>query len=143
MSTSPVSSIGQSTANSTSTTGSSNLNLNSGDFMNMMITQLENQDPLNPTNSDELMTQMSAIGQMESSSNLDTTLSTLGTQTQIGSASSLMGKQVQGIDVNNNSVTGVVTAVQVASGGVNLQLDSGDTVSLTNISNITSAPTGS
>ena len=25
--------------------------------MNMMITQLENQDPLNPTSSDELMTQ--------------------------------------------------------------------------------------
>jgi flagellar basal-body rod modification protein FlgD len=111
--------------------------------MNMMVKQLENQDPLNPTNSDQLMTQMSAIGQMESSTNLDTTLSTLGTQTQIGSASSLMGKQVQGIDINNNSVTGVVTAVQVASGGVSLQLDSGDTVSLTNISNITSATTGS
>jgi flagellar basal-body rod modification protein FlgD len=111
--------------------------------MNMMMTQLENQDPLNPTNSDQLMTQMSAIGQMQSSTTLDSTLSSLGTQTQIGSASSLMGKQVQGIDSNNNSVTGVVTAVQVASSGVSLQLDSGDTVSLSNISSITSATTGS
>ena len=109
----------------------------------MMVKQLQNQDPLNPTNSDQLMSQMSAIGQMESSTNLDTTLATLGTQTQIGSASSLMGKQVKGIDSSNNSVTGVVTAVQVASGGVNLQLSSGDTVALTNISNITPATAGS
>lgn len=108
-----------------------------------MITQLQNQDPLNPTDSDELMTQMSAIGQMQSATTLDSTLSTLGQQTQIGSASSLMGKQVQGIDPDNNSVSGIVTGVQVTSGGVNLQLDSGDTVSLTNISSITSATTGS
>lgn len=142
MTTNPVSSGSTSTGTS-STSASSTLNLNSSDFMNMMITQLENQDPLNPTNSDELMTQMSAIGQMQSSSTLDSTLSNLGTQTQIGSASSLMGKQVQGIDANNNSVTGVVTAVQVASSGVSLELDSGDTVSLSNISSITSATTGS
>lgn len=142
MTTNPVSSGSTSTGTS-STSASSTLNLNSSDFMNMMITQLENQDPLNPTNSDELMTQMSAIGQMQSSSTLDSTLSNLGTQTQIGSASSLMGKQVQGIDSNNNSVTGVVTAVQVASTGVSLELDSGDTVSLSNISSITSATTGS
>jgi len=142
MTTNPVSS--GSTATTTSSTASpSNLNLNSSDFMNMMITQLENQDPLNPTDSDELMTQMSAIGQMQSSTTLDSTLSTLGTQTQIGSASSLIGKQVQGIDPNNNSVSGLVTAVQVASSGVSLQLDSGDTVSLSNISSITSATTGS
>lgn len=141
MTTNPVSSTPS--TSSSSSTGSANLKLNTSDFMNMMVTQLQNQDPLNPTNSDQLMTQMSAIGQMESSTNLDTTLSTLGTQTQIGSASSLMGKQVQGIDSSNNSVTGVVTAVQVASGGVSLQLSSGDTVSLTNISNITSATAGS
>lgn len=132
-----------SNSTTSSSAGSANLKLNTSDFMNMMVKQLQNQDPLNPTNSDQLMSQMSAIGQMESSTNLDTTLATLGTQTQIGSASSLMGKQVKGIDSSNNSVTGVVTAVQVASGGVNLQLSSGDTVALTNISNITPATAGS
>jgi flagellar basal-body rod modification protein FlgD len=142
MTTNSVGSSGSSTTTSSSSVPP-NLNLNTGDFLNMMMKQLENQDPLNPTNSDQLMSQMSAIGQMESSSNLDTTLSNLGTQTQIGSASSLMGKQVQGIDLNNNSVTGVVTAVQVASTGVSLQLDSGDTLALSNISSITSATSGS
>lgn len=139
MTTNPV---GSSTSATSSASAASNLKLNTGDFLNMMMTQLENQDPLNPTNSDQLMSQMSAIGQMESSSNLDTTLSTLGTQTQIGSASSLMGKMVQGIDLNENNVSGVVTAVQVAGSSVNLQLDSGDTVSLSNISSITSASSG-
>lgn len=140
MTTTPV---GSSTASTNSTSAASNLKLNTGDFLNMMITQLQNQDPMNPTNSDQLMSQMSAIGQMESASNLDTTLSGLGTQTQIGSASSLLGKKVQGIDSNSSSVSGVVTAVQVASTGVSLQLDGGDTVSLSNISSITSAASGS
>lgn len=109
--------------------------------MNMMITQLQNQDPLNPSNSDELMSQMSAIGQMQSSSTLQTTLQGLATQTQIGAASSLMGKQVSGIDSNNNTVAGVVTSVQVAGSTVNLGLDSGATLALGNVTSITPAAT--
>jgi flagellar basal-body rod modification protein FlgD len=105
----------------------------------MMMTQLENQDPLNPTSSDQLMSQMSQIGQLQSTSQLQSTLTGLATQTQIGAASSLMGKQVTGLDVNQNPVTGVVASVQVTSTGVNLQLQSGSTLALTNVSSI-SAP---
>jgi flagellar basal-body rod modification protein FlgD len=118
---------------------SNTLNLNASDFMKMMIKQLQNQDPLNPTNSDALMQQMSQIGQMQSTSQLQTTLSGLATQTQIGAASNLIGKQVAGIDSSNNSVAGLVTSVQVSSSGVNLQLDSGSLVPLGNVTTITPA----
>ena len=76
MTTPSVGSTGTSTTTtgSTGTSSASNLNLNATDFMNMMITQLQNQDPLNPSNSDQLMSQMSAIGQMQASSTLQTTL---------------------------------------------------------------------
>lgn len=118
--------------------------LNTNDFINMMMTQLENQDPLNPTTSDQLMAQMSEIGQLQSTSQLQTTLTGLGTQMQIGAASGLMGKQVTGLDVNSNPLTGIVAAVQVTSSGVNLQLQDGSTMALTNVSTITEppAPTG-
>jgi flagellar basal-body rod modification protein FlgD len=130
------------TAPTTSSTSSSpNLNLTSSDFVNMMIKQLQSQDPLNPTSSDQLMSQMSEIGQMQTSTQLQTTLSGLATQTQIGAASSLMGKQVTGIDANNNNVSGVVQSLQVSSSGVTLALDSGNALPLGNVTTVSPAPT--
>jgi flagellar basal-body rod modification protein FlgD len=119
---------------------SNNLKLTASDFVKMMITQLQNQDPLNPTDSGQMMQQMSEIGQMQSTTQLQTTLSTLGSQTQIGAASSLLGKKVTGIDATNNTVTGLVSSVQVNSSGVNLLLDSGSTLPLSGVTGITPAP---
>jgi flagellar basal-body rod modification protein FlgD len=113
--------------------------LNTTDFVNMMITQLRNQDPLNPTNTDELMSEMSQIGQLQSTSQLQTTLQGLAAQTQIGAASSLMGKLVAGLDSASNPVGGLVTAVQVTSTGVNLQLQDGSQLALNNVSTISPA----
>ncbi len=123
-----------------STTSNPASKLNTNDFINMMMTQLEHQDPLNPTTSDQLMAQMSQIGQLQSTSQLQTTLTGLATQTQIGAASSLMGKQVTGIDNDKNPVAGIVATVQVTSTGVNLQLQDGSSLALTNVSSIAEAP---
>ncbi len=110
------------------------------DFINMMITQLEHQDPLQPTSSDQLLSQMSQIGQMQSSSQLQTTLSGLAQQNQIGAASALIGKTVQGVDSNQNSLSGIVTSVQVASTGVSLSLDNGHTLPLSGVTSISPGP---
>ena len=126
-----------------STTQNPASKLNTNDFINMMMTQLEHQDPLNPTTSDQLMAQMSQIGQLQSTSQLQTTLTGLATQTQIGAASSLMGEQVTGIDNDKNPVTGVVATVQVTSTGVNLQLNDGSTLALSNVSSISEPPPAS
>lgn len=124
-----------------STSSSSNLNLNATDFVNMMITQLQHQDPMNPSNTDQLMSQMSAIGQMQTSSQLQSTLQGLAAQTQIGAASSLIGKQVSGIDSNNNTVAGIVTSVKVAGTNVSLELDGGNALPLGSVTSITPGPT--
>jgi len=124
---------------SSSTTGgasSNNLSLTSSDFVNLMVTQLQNQDPLNPTDPNSLMQQVSEIGQMQSTTQLQTTLSGLAQQTQIGAASNLIGKNVNGLDSGNNQVTGQVTSVQVSSSGINLQLDSGSIVPLSGVTTI-------
>jgi flagellar basal-body rod modification protein FlgD len=118
-------------------------NLTPTDFVQMLVTQLQNQDPLNPTSSQDILTQVSQIGQLSSSTQLQTTLTGLSQNNQIGAASSLIGKEVSGIDSANNSATGVVTSVAVASTGVTLNLDSGDSLSLTNITSISAAPAAS
>jgi flagellar basal-body rod modification protein FlgD len=114
--------------------------LNPQDFIKMMITQLQNQDPLQPTSNDQLLSQMSQIGQMQSASSLQTTLSGLAQQTQIGAASSLIGKTVQGTDVNDNPLSGLVTSVKVASSGISLELDNGQLLDLAKVTNISPGP---
>ena len=144
--TSPVGSSSGSTGTQTpSTTTNNSLNLNPSDFINMMMTQLQNQDPLNPTSSDQLMSQMSQIGQLQSTSQLQTTMKTLTTQSQIGAASALIGKQVSGLDLNSDPIAGTVTSVQVSSTGVNLSLAEGGSLALSNVTDIagSSAVTGS
>jgi flagellar basal-body rod modification protein FlgD len=118
-------------------------NLSPEDFINLMVTQLKNQDPTQPTSNQDLLAQMSQIGQLESSTQLQTTMASVTLQTQIGSASSLIGKSVTGLDSSNNSVTGNVKTVSVAGGSVTLNLDTGDTMTLSQLSAVNGAATAS
>jgi flagellar basal-body rod modification protein FlgD len=116
--------------------------LNGSDFVQFLITQLQNQDPLNPTSSNQMLTQLSEIGQMESSTDLQTSLTGMVQQNQVASAANMIGKEVTGTDQEDNQQQGAVTAVQVTSNGVNLSLSNGSTVSLGNVTSITN-PTSS
>ena len=132
---------GTNSSSSTNTSSGGLQALTPTDFIQMMITQLQNQDPLDPTNSQDILSQMSEIGQLQSSDQLQTSLTGLVLQNQIGSSSSLIGKSVTGIDASNNQIQGTVTGVQVdqSSNTVSLTLDNGDTLPLTGVASIAQA----
>jgi flagellar basal-body rod modification protein FlgD len=123
---------------STTSTNSlpSNFSLNTSDFINMMVTQLQNQDPLNPEQNTDLMQQMSQIGQLQSTTQLQTTIQSLALQSSLGAAGNMIGKTVQGLDGNGGPIGGVVNSVQVQSGNVFLQLDSGSSLALASVTSI-------
>jgi flagellar basal-body rod modification protein FlgD len=111
--------------------------LSSSDFMNLMIQQLQNQDPLNPTDSNQLLQQISQISTLQANTQLQTSLTGLTLQQSHGAAGNLIGKAVQGIDGNGNQVAGNVTAVQVQNQQVFLTLDSSTTpLPMSNVTNI-------
>jgi flagellar basal-body rod modification protein FlgD len=120
-------------------TKSKGMNLKTEDFIKMMITQLQNQDPLEPAKNQELLAQMSQIGQLQSSTSLTESLKGMVLQNQIGSASSLIGKTVQGLDGQDDPVTGLVNSVKVGTDGVSLELDNGKSLMLSRVTQI--APT--
>jgi flagellar basal-body rod modification protein FlgD len=124
----------------TSSTNTAGMNLTPTDFIKMMVTQLQNQDPLNPTSDDQLLSQMSEIGQLQSSTQLQTSLQSMVLQNQISSAGNLIGKYVQGLDSQGNSMKGIVNSVAVKSDGIYLELDSNQELSMSNVQSITSAP---
>jgi len=105
----------------------------------MMVTQLQNQDPTQPTSNEEILQQISQIGQLQSADTLQTDLSAMVLQNSISSAGNLIGKSVQGVDTTGATSSGLVNSVQVQNGSVYLQLDSGKQMLLSNVQNI-SAP---
>ena len=132
--------IGSSSPSSTHQIASSKFALKTDDFIKMMVTQLQNQDPLEPAKNQELLQQMSQIGQLQSNSQMQDLLKGLALQNQIGSAGNLIGKVVSGIDENNDQIDGLVTAVRVEKDGVRLELDNGKTLPLGNVTSIAAAP---
>jgi flagellar basal-body rod modification protein FlgD len=132
--------VGSSTSSSASTGTNSKMNLKTEDFIKLMITQLQNQDPMEPAKNQELLAQMSQIGQLQTSEKLQGTLSQFGFQSQLASAGSLIGKTVTGMDAQQNDVDGIVTGIRVEDDTVNLELDNGKTLPLSNVMTIEGTP---
>src|SRR5665213_2815283 len=108
------------------------------DFLNLMVTQLQNQDPTQPTSSADLLAQMS---QMQSATSMQTAMQGITLQNSIGAASSLIGKTVQGMDAQNNTISGMVNSVKVLNNGVSLELDNGQELDIARVTNIAPTPT--
>lgn len=136
-------SVGSSTSTgSTSSLQSSKYNLKTEDFINMMVTQLQNQDPMEPAKNQDLLAQMSQIGQLQSSTQLQDTLKSVMFQSQLSSAGGLIGKTVKGtLADGKTSTTGIVNSVRVIDGDVKLQLDNGNEIPLSNVAGIAAATT--
>jgi flagellar basal-body rod modification protein FlgD len=97
--------------------------VNMDDFLKIMITELQNQDPLNPLENDELISQISQIRSVGATEKLTETLDSVLLGQNISSATNLIGAEVDAISDDNQRVTGTVDRVSVASGQPKLHLD--------------------
>jgi len=119
---------------------SKKMELKTEDFIKMMITQLQNQDPLEPAKNQELLAQMSQIGQLQSQTLLQESLQGLVLQQNLGAAGNLIGKVVEGVDDAGEQARGLVTSVRVQDKQVLLELDNGKRLSLGKVTGIATAP---
>src|SRR5947209_18837182 len=106
------SSPGSSSASS-STKGNGIENLDLNQFLQLMITELQSQDPLNPMDNTQLVEQMGQLRSIAASQQLTTTLQSLQTQQSLTTASALIGKNVTALGKDGNDVTGKVDSVSV------------------------------
>lgn len=82
-------------------------------FLGLMITEMQNQDPLNPMDNAQMLTQLSQIREIASTTKLTDTLSTLAVGQELSMASSMIGKVVNALDNNAQDVEGTVDRVSV------------------------------
>lgn len=119
-----ISNINSSSAAGASFGSATTLNdVNIDDFLKLMIAELQNQDPLNPLNNDELIQQFGQIRQVGATEKLTSTLDSVLLGQNIASATNLIGAEIDGISDDGQSVTGMVERVSVASGQPKLHLD--------------------
>lgn len=95
-----VSSVTSSSSSTASAAMKESMGLDKDDFMKLFITQMQNQDPLNPMDSTEYMAQLAQLTQLEQSyntnSNLQEILSALDASSAM-SAVSFLGNQVSAV----------------------------------------------
>ena len=122
------------------TVKSKKFDLKAEDFIKMMITQLQNQDPMEPAKNEQLLAQMSQIGQLQTSTMLQESLQGMVLQNQIGSAGNLIGKTIEGMDDQNKTVKGIVNSVRVEGDKLYLELDNGKRLAMDRVTTIAPSP---
>ena len=83
------------------------------EFLKLMITELTNQDPLNPMDNAQLVEQIGQIRNISATTKLSETLDSVMTGQSLTTASSLIGKSVTALNDQNENVAGVVDRVSV------------------------------
>ena len=113
------------TASSTTTSSDNTLNYN--DFLQLLVAQLKNQDPTNPSDPTAFVSQLASFSAVEQQVNTNSKLDALLTQSELSQAGSIIGRTVTSSD---GSVSGQVGSVQITSSGATAILTNGETLSL-------------
>lgn len=92
-------------------------------FLQLMVTQMRYQDPLNPSDSSEFLAQTAQFTSLEKMQEVaDATSSLLAAQNAFG-ASALVGREVAWLDESGTELSGPVQAVSFGASGPVLQVD--------------------
>lgn len=107
--------------------------LTSEEFVRIMFTELANQDPLKPNDSNQMLEQLSSLRSIQSDLELSTKLETIVSQNQLASAGGLIGKYVSGITADGQRVVGEVVSVARTKDGPVLRLSNNFRVPFKNV----------
>ena len=108
-----------STGGTSSSSGAASTSSTQANFLNLLVTQLQNQDPLNPMDNAQVTSQLAQISTVDGITQLNTTLQTLlsnSTDSQTLQAASLVGQNVlvSGNGINLTQGQGSLAGVELA-----------------------------
>ncbi|HET9657800.1 MAG TPA: flagellar hook capping FlgD N-terminal domain-containing protein [Kineosporiaceae bacterium] len=127
-----------STTDTTSTPSAPKDQMGKDTFLKLLVAQLQYQDPSNPADATQFISQTAQFTVVEKLSDLSTLNQQLLTTTQAQSAAALVGKTVTWTDAAGTDHSGVVTAATLGSSP---SLTIGDqTVDLSAITSVTTTP---
>ena len=129
-----VTGVNYSAATTTSGTTKSKTNneLGKDDFLQLLVTQLQHQDPLAPMEDKDFIAQMAQFTSLEQMKNMNNAV-------QITQATSYIGKQVTWADSQGTEQTGIVTAIRIVNSEPKVMIGE-ESIELKKIMSVTDAP---
>ena len=107
------------------------------EFLSLLVTQLRNQDPLNPTDSAQFATQLAQFSTLEELQKLNGSFSDMLTLQQLSGGSSLIGRTITFLPTGGSATQGVVSGLGVQNGKVLLSIN-GNNVPLDQVTGVLS-----
>jgi flagellar basal-body rod modification protein FlgD len=123
-----------SAATTTTPTTNASQSLTQANFLQLLVTQMTSQDPLNPESDTDFAAQLAQFSSLQETQVMTGNLQTM-------QATGLMGKTVSVTpSTGGSSVSGVVTSVQISSGTPEITVN-GQLYTLSQITAVTPTPT--
>ena len=94
--------------------------LGQDEFLQLLVTQMRNQDPLKPVSDTEFIAQMAQFSNLEQTKAMSGDIAQLRQSGSFTQAAALMGKQVSLLSGENTFTKGIVTDLAVKDGEVRL-----------------------
>lgn len=110
--------------------------ITSDEFMSMMLTELTNQDPTEPQDTQKLLEQIGAIRSIESETGMIDQLGSLVSQNEFAGAANLIGTVISGINETNQRVADFVLSVSQTADGAVLNLVDGSRVRMKDVDEV-------
>jgi len=142
----PVSSINNSTATNTqniadAVNSATSQTLSEQDFLNLLVTQMTSQDPLNPMTNQDMLSQMVQFSTLQGNTAMQSTLAGMQSGQAFSAANSMIGQQVNLLtDSNGDTIQGTVSGVDLSSGSPQIVVN-GKSYDLNQVLTVASAAT--
>ncbi|MET4042246.1 flagellar hook assembly protein FlgD [Bradyrhizobium sp. RT6a] len=115
---------------SSSTTSTSSTGVDYNTFLRLLIAEMKNQDPTNPMDTSQYMSQFAQLSSVEQAMQTNSKLDALLSSQSLSQANGLIGKTVSFTDSTGASFSGKVASVSINSDGSVATLENGTKVAI-------------
>ncbi|MFC5743550.1 flagellar hook capping FlgD N-terminal domain-containing protein [Dyella tabacisoli] len=120
--------------NTTLASGMPNSGINEKDFIKLFVSELQFQDPMQPLDNSQFLTQLAQFVSIEQQSEEVTGINNLLTLDSSGQSLGLLSHTVQIANADGSTTMGKVTAIQYSQSGVQLTVATTGNNVITNVS---------
>jgi flagellar basal-body rod modification protein FlgD len=127
----------QSTKTATTTTKSGEMNKDQlgSAFMGLLLAQMKNQNPMEPMNDNEMISQMAQLNSLDELKKISESLSSMSQTNQFLSAATLIDKNITYMNQDNKEVDGKVSGISMDGTDIYLKVGS-ESVLLTKLRSV-------
>ena len=113
------------TANSSSSYAAAQASVDYNSFLKLLVTQMQNQDPTQPMDATQYVSQLATFSNVEQAVQMNSKLETLIANSSLSQAEGWIGRTLTSAD---GTVSGVVKSVTIQSSGMLAELEDGKTM---------------